>query len=88
MSASNSAFAYSIAVVKDSVWPRASRLAGDHSEVEIPVPIPNTVVKHLSADGTAEETSWESRSLPAYSGKPPPRMRWGLLSCPILTGAS
>src|SRR5476651_2568786 len=30
-----------------------------------PVPIPNTEVKPHTADGTAWETVWESRSLPA-----------------------
>ena len=34
--------------------------------VETPVPIPNTKVKHLSADDTWMETSWESRWLPDY----------------------
>ena len=29
-----------------------------------PVPIPNTTVKPLEADGTARETVWESRWLP------------------------
>ena len=29
-----------------------------------PVPIPNTAVKHLSADNTWLETAWESRSPP------------------------
>ena len=29
-----------------------------------PVPIPNTAVKPSSADGTARETVWESRSTP------------------------
>lgn len=38
--------------------------SGDNSEGEPPVPIPNTAVKPLSADGTGWETSWESRSLP------------------------
>ena len=32
---------------------------------ETPVPIPNTTVKTQSADGTALETVWESRWLPA-----------------------
>ena len=31
-----------------------------------PVPIPNTTVKPLEADGTARETVWESRTLPGY----------------------
>ena len=29
-----------------------------------PVPIPNTAVKHLSADNTWLVTAWESKSLP------------------------
>ena len=29
-----------------------------------PVPIPNTVVKHLEAASTCMETSWEDRKLP------------------------
>ena len=37
---------------------------GGHSEEAPPVPIPNTEVKLLSADGTAWVTMWESRSLP------------------------
>jgi hypothetical protein len=36
---------------------------GDSKEVT-PVPIPNTEVKLLSADGTAWEAVWESRTLP------------------------
>ena len=32
-----------------------------------PVPIPNTMVKTQAADGTALETVWESRWLPAPS---------------------
>lgn len=40
-------------------------LAGDYSEGETPVPIPNTEVKPFCADGTAWETLWESRTLPA-----------------------
>ena len=37
---------------------------GGSSEVVPPVPIPNTEVKHLSADDTALVTVWENRSLP------------------------
>ena len=33
-----------------------------------PVPIPNTKVKTKAADGTALETVWESRWLPASNG--------------------
>jgi hypothetical protein len=39
-------------------------LFGGNSESETPVPIPNTEVKPLSADGTAREAWWESRSPP------------------------
>ena len=37
---------------------------GDKGEEETPVPIPNTVVKLFSADGTWLETAWESRTSP------------------------
>ena len=33
---------------------------------ETPVPIPNTMVKTQTADGTALETVWESRWPPDY----------------------
>ena len=36
---------------------------------ETPVPIPNTKVKTYAADGTALETVWESRWLPAPNQK-------------------
>ena len=39
-------------------------LSGDYGGEVTPVPIPNTEVKLLSADGTPWETTWESRSLP------------------------
>ena len=39
--------------------------AGDKRDRATPVPIPNTVVKPVSADGTAIVRSWESRPLPA-----------------------
>ena len=41
-----------------------SNFLGDFSREVTPVPIPNTVVKLSSADGTARATVWESRSLP------------------------
>ena len=31
---------------------------------DTPVPIPNTMVKTMTADGTMLETAWESRWLP------------------------
>ena len=39
---------------------------GNHNEEATPVPIPNTEVKFFSADGTALEAEWESRSLPGF----------------------
>src|SRR5206468_4971095 len=42
-----------------------SKYAGGHRSRVPPVPIPNTEVKPATADGTARETVWESRSLPA-----------------------
>src|SRR5438552_17909246 len=41
------------------------RLAGDYRDRATPVPIPNTVVKPVSADGTATARSRESRPPPA-----------------------
>ena len=44
--------------------PSRREFFGGHSEEDPPVPIPNTEVKLFSADGTAWETVWESRSPP------------------------
>lgn len=44
---------------------------GGNSEEETPVPISNTAVKLLSADGTAWVTAWESRSPPNFFKKGP-----------------
>ena len=44
-----------------------TKYAGGHRIRVTPVPIPNTEVKPATADGTAWETAWESRSLPAVS---------------------
>ena len=41
--------------------------AGGYGEGVIPVPIPNTVVKPFSADGTWDEDPRESRTLPAIN---------------------
>src|SRR5215510_10515340 len=46
-----------------------TKFAGGHRIRVTPVPIPNTEVKPDTADGTAWETVWESRSLPALSRK-------------------
>lgn len=40
---------------------------GGYRERETPVPIPNTEVKTLIADGTAWVTVWESRTLPGLA---------------------
>ena len=41
-------------------------IPGGYREVAIPVPIPNTEVKHLIANGTIWFAVWESRTLPGY----------------------
>ena len=41
-------------------------ILGGYREVAIPVPIPNTEVKHLIANGTIWFAVWESRTLPGY----------------------
>src|SRR4029077_18498340 len=41
---------------------------GGHGGGGTPGPIPNPEVKPSSADGTARETEWESRSLPRHRG--------------------
>jgi hypothetical protein len=40
------------------------KIPGGYGEGEPPVPIPNTAVKPLRADGTCRATGWESKSLP------------------------
>jgi hypothetical protein len=40
------------------------KFSGDYCEGATPDPISNSEVKPFSADGTARETVWESRSLP------------------------
>ena len=46
---------------------RVEKFSGGNRERETPVPIPNTEVKPLSADGTALATGWESRSSPGVN---------------------
>ena len=60
-----------------STWGRASALLfvwpqfpGGHRSRVTPVPIPNTEVKPVSADGTACVSAWESRSLPGLFTSP------------------
>ena len=40
------------------------RISGDNNEEEIPVPMPNTEVKLLSAEDTYELPCWENRKSP------------------------
>ena len=46
---------------------RCHQFLGDPSEEDPPVPIPNTVVKLLSPDGTARASVWESRTSPGLT---------------------
>src|SRR6476620_9203340 len=46
---------------------RRLRVVGDLTAGVPPVPIPNTEVKPRRADGTARESVWERRSLPALN---------------------
>ena len=41
-----------------------STISGDDRGKEPPVPIPNTAVKLLIAEGTTLEAKWENRALP------------------------
>ena len=40
------------------------KFSGDYDEEEIPVPMPNTEVKLLSAEDTCELPCWENRKSP------------------------
>ena len=44
----------------------AEPISGDYGMKDTPVPIPNTTVKLHSANGTALETVWKSRTSPGY----------------------
>ena len=46
-----------------------NQFPGGHRREVTPVPIPNTEVKLSTADGTACESVWESRSLPGLITK-------------------
>src|SRR3954447_2294370 len=58
-----------------------SKYAGGHRIRVTPVPIPNTEVKPDTADGTAWETVWESRSLPALFHRAREHTLAGLFLC-------
>ena len=50
--------------------PYVTLIFGEYSTGDTPVPISNTEVKPCSADGTARETWWESRTLPDFYSSP------------------
>ena len=54
------------------------RLCGYYSKEDTPVPIPNTEVKLLSADGTWWATAWESKTQPRNV---PRQLNGGALGC-------
>jgi hypothetical protein len=53
----------------DPATPRVTTDFGGHGGGVTPVPIPNTEVKPSRADGTWQETAWESRTPPDFSLK-------------------
>ena len=53
---------------------------GDHGDRVTPVPIPNTEVKPVSADGTWGEIPWESRTSPDFLIK----RRWAYCPAPLV----
>ena len=57
------------------------KFSGGFVERVTPVPIPNTEVKPLGADGTALEAAWESRKPPGLFLRKPARV---LSSCGLL----
>src|SRR5687767_13129428 len=61
-----------------------SQSYGGHGERETPGNIPNPEAKPLSADGTALETGWESRTPPDITSTKGPSIRWGPSSFPVL----
>src|SRR5437879_10843862 len=52
---------------------------GDLTAGVPPVPIPNTEVKPRRADGTARESVWERRSLPALNKSHAEKSAWPFL---------
>src|SRR4030095_6760812 len=58
---------------------RFLKFSGDRTERVTPVPIPNTEVKPLRADGTARATLWETRSLPGLRNPDEPQGLSGFL---------
>src|SRR5215218_3620181 len=67
----------------DQFWLTCSQSYGGHGERETPGHIPNPEAKPLSADGTALETGWESRTPPDNHSRRGPSIRAGAPSpCP------
>ena len=60
-------------------WFTCSQSYGGHGERETPGNIPNPEAKPLSADGTALETGWESRTPPDNTSRRGPSIRAGAL---------
>src|SRR6476659_11409148 len=61
-------------------WLTCSQSYGGHGERETPGHIPNPEAKPLSADGTALETGWESRTPPDITSRKGPSHQAGALS--------
>ena len=55
----------SVQYILNSLEAMPQDIAGINDDEDPPVPIPNTVVKLISAEDTWMETSWENRSVPA-----------------------
>src|SRR5436309_2643734 len=55
---------YRKSLLNSDLKQRSNRFSGGCVERVTPVPIPNTEVKPLGADGTARATAWESRKPP------------------------
>jgi hypothetical protein len=64
--------AVACAVLRDRGRRGLSPFSGGLGEGETPLPIPNRVVKPLSADGTWPARAWESRTPPVFSIRGPP----------------
>ena len=65
----------------DDQKPKSKEFLGGYAEGVTPVPIPNTEVKPLRADGTARVTVWESRSPPGIKQIQPHHENVVGLSC-------
>ena len=57
---------------------------GGHSDRVTPVPIPNTEVKPVSADGTWGENPWESRTPPDFDRTSAPGLPGALVRVEVI----